>query len=106
MTKSRQEFLATEYEPPVGPLEALVARIQAEVLGIDRIGRNDSFFDFDGTSLHAIKVCARIEAEAGLPSEPHWLFEQDVIADLAARINSEAEASGALATAPGWVRHD
>lgn len=90
MTRSRQDFLTTRFEPPGDSLEAAVARIQAEVLGIDRMGRADSFFDFGGTSMDAIKICARIEAEVGYQAPPHWLLENDVLADLVRRIRAEA----------------
>jgi acyl carrier protein len=75
----------------VGWLETSVARIEAQVLQVDRIGRSDSFFDFDATSMDALKVCARIEAEAGYRVPPQWLFESDVLADLVSRIEAEAE---------------
>lgn len=90
MSKSRQDFLTTEFKAPVGSLEVSVARIQAEVLGIDRMGRTDSFFDFGGTSMDAIKISALLEAEAGYQMPPQWLFENDVLADLVLRLISEA----------------
>jgi acyl carrier protein len=90
VTRSRQDFLTTRFEPPGDSLEAAVARIQAEVLGVDRMGRTDSFFDFGGTSMDAIKICARIEAEAGYRTPPNWLLENDVLADLVLRIRAEA----------------
>ena len=75
----------------MGWLETSVARIEAQVLYVDRIGRSDCFFDFDATSMDALKVCAMIETEAGFRVPPHWLFESDVLADLVSRIESEAE---------------
>jgi acyl carrier protein len=98
MSKTRQDLVTTEFQPPLGPLEASVARIEAEVLGVDRMGRNDSFFDFGGTSMDAIKICARIEAEVGYRTEPHWLFEYDVLADLVRWIGSQAQADTAPAS--------
>jgi acyl carrier protein len=77
------------YEQPAGSLETLVARIAAQVLRVDRIGRSDSFFDFDVTSMDAFQICAKIEAEAGYPVPPHWLFENDVLADLVSRIEAQ-----------------
>lgn len=81
----------SEFEQPVGWLETSVAGVEAQVLGIDRFGRSDSFFDFDGTSMDAIQICARIEAETGFQVPPHWLFENDVLSDLVRRIQAEAE---------------
>ncbi|MEU9474374.1 phosphopantetheine-binding protein [Streptomyces sp. NPDC048191] len=81
MTESREDHVDAEFEPPLGPLESTVARIQAEVLGIDRIGRSDSFYDFGGTSLQAIRICTRIERETGRQAQPEWLFEFDVLSE-------------------------
>jgi acyl carrier protein len=92
VVKCREDFLTTEFVAPVGALEVSVSRIQAEVLGVDRMGRADSFFDFGGTSMDAIKISARIEAETGYRIPPHWLFENDVLTDLALRISSEMQA--------------
>lgn len=91
MIKKRHDYLTTEFEAPATSLEAAVARIQTEVLGFDRMGRTDSFFDLGGTSMDAIKICARLEAELGYQTEPHWLFENDVLTDLVLRITSEAQ---------------
>jgi acyl carrier protein len=76
----------------VGWLETSVAQIGAQVLQVDRMSRSDSFFDFDATSMDALKICARIEAEAGYQVPPFWVFETDVLADLVSRIEAEAEA--------------
>jgi acyl carrier protein len=91
VTKCRQDYVTADFKPPAGALEMAVARIQAEVLGFDRMGRSDSFFDLGGTSMDAIKICARIEAEVGYQMPPQWLFENDVLADLVHRIASEAQ---------------
>jgi len=88
--RCRDELLDSEFESPAGWLEISVARIGAEVLGVDRMGRSDSFFDFDATSMNALQICARIEAEAGYQVPPHWLFETDVLAELASRIEAAA----------------
>lgn len=75
----------------MGWLETSVARIGAQVLQVDRMSRSDSFFDFDATSMDALKICARIEAEAGYQVPPFWVFETDVLSDLVSRIEAEAQ---------------
>jgi hypothetical protein len=87
--QSREHYVDTEFEQPSGPLEAAVARIEADVLGVDRLGRADSFYDFDGTSLQAIRICARIERETGYRALPIWLFATDVLADFVKQLESE-----------------
>jgi len=92
--KYRHELVDSEFDQPVGWLETSVAEIEAQVLRVDRFGRSDSFFDFDGTSMDAIEICTRIEAEVGYRVPLHWLFENDVLSDLVRRIQAEAEPVG------------
>lgn len=91
MTEPRENWVDTDFQAPSGEIESSIARIQAEVLDIDRFGRTDSFYDFGGTSLQAIRVCARVEREVGLRAKPAWLFSNDVLADFAACLISHAE---------------
>ncbi|HET6210856.1 MAG TPA: phosphopantetheine-binding protein [Jatrophihabitans sp.] len=86
MTVTREQFVDDSFEEPTGEVERTVARVVAEVLGIDRVGRADSFYDLGGTSLAAIKVCARLERECGWQAEPTSLFITDVIADFAEQV--------------------
>jgi acyl carrier protein len=84
LSQPREYYADTAYAPPQGPTETLIARITADVLGIERISREDSFYDFGGTSLQAMRVCARLEKESGHRVTPAVLFDHDVVADLAA----------------------
>jgi hypothetical protein len=103
LTETREELIDTDYEPPEGPLETTVARITAEVLDIDRIGRADSFYDFGGTSLQAIRICTRIERETGRQARPDWLFDTDILSEFASRLKSPAAAGGTGPPAAGDV---
>ncbi|HEY7213644.1 MAG TPA: amino acid adenylation domain-containing protein [Thermoanaerobaculia bacterium] len=47
------------------PAEELLAGIWAEVLGIDRVGREDDFFALGGHSLIALRVQARVRERLG-----------------------------------------
>lgn len=87
MTYARDEFLDTEYRPPAPGLPTVVAAIFADVLEVDRYGADDSFYDFGGTSLQAIRICARIERETGIGAQPVVLFEHDVLADFADQLH-------------------
>ena len=86
MTECREQLADNDFEAPEGSLEMAIAQIQAEILGVDRVGRTDSFYDFGGTSLQAIRICARIERDLGNRALPAWLFETDVLADFAQRL--------------------
>ncbi|MFV2099404.1 non-ribosomal peptide synthetase, partial [Micromonospora sp. LOL_014] len=45
-----------EYTAPVGPVEELLASIWGRVLGVDRVGRHDDFFELGGDSIRSIQV--------------------------------------------------
>ncbi|WMX46962.1 phosphopantetheine-binding protein [Streptomyces roseicoloratus] len=80
-----------EYEQPTNELEEEIAAVMAEVLSVDRVGQRDSFYDLGGTSLSAIRICARIERRLGLRVDPLWLLDHDELADFAEQIRLGAE---------------
>jgi amino acid adenylation domain-containing protein len=83
---------AREYEAPVGETEQAVAAIWAEVLGVERVGRGDDFFDLAGHSLVAVRVCSRVRQALGVEAVPRDLFERPVLADFARGLESAARA--------------
>jgi amino acid adenylation domain-containing protein/FkbM family methyltransferase len=70
------------YEAPLGEVEAALAGIWAEVLGLDRVGRRDHFFELGGHSLLAIKLIGQMR-RAGLHTDVRALFTTPVLAELA-----------------------
>ena len=50
------------YRAPASPTEEILAGIYAQVLGLDRVGVDDSFFDLGGDSLSAMRVIAAVNA--------------------------------------------
>jgi amino acid adenylation domain-containing protein len=78
---------AGEYVPPRTAREESLARAWAQVLGQDRIGIHDNFFDLGGHSLHAVRVVARLRAESGDDRAPIGvmdMFRHPTVAQLAA----------------------
>jgi amino acid adenylation domain-containing protein len=57
-------------------LETLIAEIWQDVLGVDRVGRYDNFFDLGGHSLLSMQVVARLEKKLGLRVNPGELIFQ------------------------------
>jgi Phosphopantetheine attachment site len=89
MSERRDELTGTAYKAPEGDLEELIATVQAEILDVDRVGRGDNYYDLGGTSLQAMRICARVERETGYKVMPAWLFESAVLSDFASRISKE-----------------
>ncbi len=86
------------------PAEELLAGIWSEVLKRDRVGALDNFFELGGHSLLATQVASRVRNVFGIELPLRAVFEQPVLADLAARIEAgRLEAAGG-AVAPRLVR--
>ncbi|MGW6122779.1 non-ribosomal peptide synthase/polyketide synthase [Nocardia sp. NPDC055165] len=87
------------YAEPVGPVEQTVARVFGEVLGLDRIGRDDDFFALGGNSLVATQVAARLGADLGCRLGVRDLFGATTVARLAAAI-ADRDDTGVSAQLP------
>ena len=76
------------YEAPVGEVETALAEIWSEVLGVERVGRLDNFFESGGHSLLAVRLIERMR-QAGLHAEVQALFTTPTLAALAAAVGRE-----------------
>ncbi len=79
---------AESHEEPRTPVEEVLAGIWAELLGLDRIGRTDHFFDLGGHSLLATQVMSRLRGAFGIEMPLHDLLEAPRLADLATRVEA------------------
>ncbi|MGW4369098.1 amino acid adenylation domain-containing protein [Nocardia takedensis] len=86
---------------PSTPREVQLADLFAEVLGVHRVGADDSFFALGGDSILSIQLVARAKA-VGLAFSTQAVFEQKTVAALAA-IATEASEDTRLAELPGGV---
>ncbi len=78
------------YRAPNGAVEEILAGIYAHVLGLDRVGVDDSFFDLGGDSLSAMRVIAAINTALDADPGVHALFDFPTIAGLAPRLSPHA----------------
>jgi acyl carrier protein len=72
---------------PAGGVAEWLAGVWAQVLGVDRVGARDDFFQLGGHSLLATQVISRIRDEFGVEIPLGTLFDQPTIAATAAAIN-------------------
>ena len=84
-------YSVTNYVSPQGEVEQTLARIWQKLLRVERVGRNDNFFDLGGHSLLAMQVIARMREDLGMELSPNVLFDNQTIARLAEYIGALAE---------------
>jgi amino acid adenylation domain-containing protein len=84
---------------PRTPLEELLAQTWEELLGRERVAREDSFFELGGHSLLATRVVSRLRELLGVELPLRALFEEPTVAGLAARVEA-LRAAGEVPAAP------
>ncbi|MGV9907342.1 amino acid adenylation domain-containing protein [Streptomyces sp. NPDC003388] len=103
-----------DYVAPHTPTQRELCRIVSEVLGVARVGLNDSFFDLGGHSLLATRLSLRVKKEMGADLPLQVIFTASGMAEMAtavdglldggqpaaARAGSAPTATGEAAPAP------
>jgi amino acid adenylation domain-containing protein len=74
------------YVAPRGPVEEAVAAIWVSVLGVERVGVHDSFFEVGGHSLAATQVVSRVREALRVELPLRRLFETPTIEGLATAV--------------------
>ena len=75
-----------DYEAPGNEIEAKLVEIWQEVLGVEKIGINDNFFDLGGHSLNATQVILKIHKELNVELPLREIFNAPVVKELAKRV--------------------
>jgi non-ribosomal peptide synthase protein (TIGR01720 family) len=93
LQQSRHEPAArTAYAAPRSPIEEALATIWSAVLGVERVGIHDSFFELGGDSIHSIQIVARAR-QAGIHLTNSLLFDHPTIARLSEVVTTGPAAS-------------
>ncbi|WP_433727959.1 amino acid adenylation domain-containing protein [Nocardia sp. CA-129566] len=82
------EFENQVFRVPSTPIEEIVAGVYGDVLGVQRVGRDDDFFDMGGNSLLATQVAARIGDALDTKVLVRSVFETPTVAGLAAKVET------------------
>jgi amino acid adenylation domain-containing protein len=83
--------------PPRTPVEEVLAGIWAEVLGVERVGADDNFFELSGHSLLATQVAYRVRQAFGVELPLRRLFERATLAELAREVEAAGPGAGRAA---------
>ncbi|RSZ60356.1 non-ribosomal peptide synthase/polyketide synthase [Massilia atriviolacea] len=76
------------YAAPQGETETALARIWAELLHVERVGRDDNFFELGGHSLLAVQLMERMRRRQ-MPVDIRTLFLRPTVAALAGATGAE-----------------
>src|SRR6185295_4285596 len=76
------------YQAPRTAVEGLLSEIwaQAEVLGVEKLGIHDNFFDLGGHSLLATRVMSRVRQTFDVEMPLRSVFEAPTVAEMARRV--------------------
>ncbi|WP_264028762.1 non-ribosomal peptide synthetase [Mycobacterium mantenii] len=85
------EYTDGGYRAPGSAVEEILAGIYAQVLGVERVGVDDSFFELGGDSLSAMRLIAAINAGVDAGLSVRAVFEAPTVAQLVLRIGEGAD---------------
>ena len=85
--------LDTEYQAPGNPMEAAIAQIWSDLLGLEPIGIRDPFRDLGGDSMSAAEVAVRLRERFGVDITPEALLDRPTVSALAAYLSGPVAAS-------------
>ena len=74
------------YRAPEGELEQQLADIWQGLLGIERVGREDHFFDLGGHSLLVVRLRSQVRATLGVELPLKAVFQRPVLRELAIEV--------------------
>ncbi|MFI8933174.1 amino acid adenylation domain-containing protein [Streptomyces sp. NPDC053474] len=85
---------------PASRTERILASLWSELLGVDDVTPDDSFFALGGHSLLAFRLLGRLERVLGIRPGMRELFDRPRLSDLAAYLDAHGGAAGPDAPAP------
>lgn len=93
---------ATRHEPeqtyvaPRNPTEETIAGLWSQVLGVERVGAHDNFFDLGGHSIFAIQLLSRLNKAFHLDLPLRLIYDKPQLSEQAATIGQNQTESSEL----------
>lgn len=100
--KALSELKADEPEqsaavvPPRDETERAIAAVIGEILGLDHVSVEQSFFELGANSIHVVRIGARLREALGRELSTIELFQYPTVRALAARLAGEANEGASL----------
>ncbi|ANI40789.1 non-ribosomal peptide synthetase [Mycolicibacterium vaccae] len=92
-----------EFREPAAGTERELAQVFADLLGHERVGADDSFFDLGGHSLLATRLVAELRTRFGVDVDVRDVFENATVARLGAHLDALAGTQGDTPRRPRLV---
>jgi amino acid adenylation domain-containing protein len=89
--ESTRPDLGTAYAMPQTGMERKLAAVWQQVLGVEKVGTHDNFFDLGGHSLMLAKVHSRLEETVGRELSMVELFKYPTVAALAEYLTEQPQ---------------
>jgi len=86
---------SSDYRAPQSPRQEILCTLFAEVLGVPRVGIDDSFFDLHGESLMAMRLISSIQDRLGIELLVSDIFDAPTVAELDQQVDKALQQSQA-----------
>ncbi|MDQ6762338.1 MAG: amino acid adenylation domain-containing protein [Bacteroidota bacterium] len=83
------ELLKKQYAPPVNDIEKSLAKIWENLLGIEKVGVYDTFFELGGNSIQTVTMFSRVRKQFGRELPLATIFQAPDISKLASIISQK-----------------
>ncbi|MFL6200195.1 MAG: amino acid adenylation domain-containing protein [Thermoanaerobaculia bacterium] len=89
------------YVAPRTPAEEVLAGIWSEVLGVERVGAGDDFFNLGGHSLSAARVLSRVRNAFGVELPLSLMFDKRTLEGMASAVDDKMASAPKAPSGPG-----
>ncbi|HEU4884627.1 MAG TPA: amino acid adenylation domain-containing protein, partial [Longimicrobium sp.] len=94
------DVAGAEYVPPRTQTEQVVAALWSELLGVERVGATDRFFDLGGQSLLATRAVSRVREALGVEVPVRAVFEHPALDAFAGEVDRLLRADAGVEAPP------